>query len=702
MPNNSDDTWLNEALCFAPQEVIPLLFLGDDSRIAQVVHAALASLAEPDLSRVIRLANWDNFSVQREDLYSEQFRRSIHPRRIWAGSAPWCVTVIDSATTPVTSYLKLRADLRDREMWPLQHMLFVCGSAEVSFWQDAATALADIHDPVFFLSEKGAQSRSSELIAAGVASYIFTAWSRYFETQDGNLRNALCLWGPARIFTLGVGRDVPDIDYQTAIWRPPIQRRLFGEWCEKITGDVPHHSFPATREIIERWLPEDAYYLDAPEEGTGSADAWAGPTIAAASQSAEIETVRIRYREDSRTPGFPSHTALYAWSQRIALLDKLRSLLRIVDRQSVDTVISVRSRPFSGLLRKRVDSYLVVSDEPAGMFTALRQRLINAAGYLKDLALTESREATEGQSLQNNKVLLKKRVGWIPSMPGALMRVALISVGLAWLFIGTFLWAPGSHPFNDPVMRWAAIGAASVLVLLATGVVAQYWITTVSAENCARDARRDLIHEHLYDVGNIIVDTLRKLVAPLSDHVKQLEGDLNSLAAVVCGETDWTAHEKSDGVFAKKALVNANPRFGPDSFSTLVKPLIGDLAKRVHKAIKADLESRDWPTLDQARWLEVVAIRGEEVTRDTLVRFKYEEAARSAGLTSNDLELVVSDVVSAARHPAFPSPMTPNCHVVLYAPTDWQRYLGRHDNVRIYGLNLKGLMAVAAIPLVLE
>jgi hypothetical protein len=680
MPITSGNEWFNEALNFAPKQILPLVCFGDGSSFSAAIQTRVQALAGQALAPIILHADYATAGEKCEELFDADYPRRIDPLKLWRGQPAWCAWFGTGDEKTVSAYLENRRKLARTPTRAYQHFLFLKVNDLGLFQKTIAHKLEETEQFLFLVSEKAAINRTEAILAEGSAVYMFLSWTRYCEAGTGKLRDALDLTGRESVFTLGIGKDLPDYDFFIPDWTARLTASLCREWIKK-TGMTEIPDYQSHKDILRVIAPDETYLVK--------------PVIKleypAISFPDSTDSFHIEFIEDVHTPGFSAKATLQDWAKRIALLRKLDEFLRFLILPSTETVIQSRLTDFPVEFERRFRQFLKIKPEPAGLLEDLRQRIKVSRDYLAQTSDAEVLEPAGMRSLEANIGLLTKRVMNISPVAGALLRLALIAVGLVWLFIGAFVWG-NTNPFNDQVLRWIAVGSASALFVLTGIVFFRWYLIRRSAERSEQLARQDIKNAHIVEVAQIMVRGLKAQCQTLVAKLDDLEAARRTLEdAVRAGLVPETATTRT----------NRNPRFRKEAFDLLFQQNLSEMLKAAHTAIRQSLESVDWPDFDKERWSELVKTHAGNVVKNTLEQLTFDQCVKAADFTEKEKERAVHDVVSEARKPALLVGEDFNSPVWLLAAAEWRLCTGSHDEATIQPLQLNCLMALSPVPVVL-
>jgi hypothetical protein len=679
MQTISGNEWLQDALNFTPRQILPLICFGDGSSFSDAIQSRVKKLAASAFSKVILHARFSEAVGTSECLFSADYPRQIDPLKLWQGQPVWCgwFGVADEKT--IHEYLENRRALDRIPTRAYQHFLFLKVSDLDSFQRTIAPKLEGVEHILFLVAEKAAVNRTENDLAESIAFYLFVSWKRFCDAGTGRMRDALALTGRESVFTLGIGKDIPDYDFCIPDWISRLVGALGKEWTEN-TGMVDVPDYETCEGILRKITPAETYLIKPVVR----------PEYPAISFSGSAELFHIKLIQDIRTPGFSAKATLQGWAKRVALLRKLDEFLRFLILPPAKTVIRRKLHEFGEEYNRRFRQFLRIKPDPLGMIEDLGQRIRISREYLSATGDAEVLEPSGLRSLEANIGILNRRVLNIPPIAGALLRFALIAVGVVWLFIGSFVWG-NTNPFNDRILRWVAVGSVSALVIMFCIIFARWYLIRRGAARSEQLARQDVIDSHLVEIAQTIAKELQLCCGNLMANLDNLE-----LSRQLLGDA---LHKgiTCDPVISRE---NRNPRFKREAFDLLFQHNLREMLKSVHASVRQSLESSNWPDFDKERWAELMKTHASEVVQRTLGQISFDQCVKAADFTSAEKERSVHDVVSEARKPALLIGEDFNSPVWLLTAAEWSLYTGVHDEVTIQPMRLNCLMALSPVPVV--
>ncbi len=660
--------------------MLPLICIGDESCFFQQAQQELQRIIEPALSKVVLIGDLKEVCDKADALFESDFYNKIAPLRIWEGQPIWCAWFIGSEKE-YKSYLEARGRLQAHPYRAYRHFVFMKVSAWPNTSVEQQVQASNSEQLIFVLSEKGALTRTENMLAQAAAAYLYGGWMRFCKDGTGDLRDALSLHGREMVFTLGMAKYSPDYEYFRPMWTERLINAVKLEWLQKsASGDqVP---FPTREALLKDLLPTDTYQIKQTLK----------PVAPAISFPKFEETYGFKYLENLQTPGFSAKNSFWAWPKRIALLRKLDEFLRLIILRTIQTIIVVRVKRFADDFEEQFKKFLYVKQDSFGLFSDLRSRIRLSQEYLEETRAAEILEPVGVCSVEENIAVVKRKVLAIPSIVSALLRLLLVSVGLVWMLFGSFIWGKGVNPFNDVLMRGVAILSASALAVFFVAVIARWYLKRQGAFKAESLARADIIQTHLVDIGRSIVCELKSGTSKLLMQVVDAGNKLDDLV-------DFFKKDSPKVELAKR--VNDSPRFNDQAFQHLFRQKEKDLVLKVHSLIKEELEKIGWPNFSKERWCDVLSAEATRCICEALESLTYMQCVRAADLSMSDQARIVHDLINQARKPALPVSEEFASKVWLLAEPDCEKHLSSNDMAEVRIARIGDLIAVSPIPVVM-
>ena len=675
MPQAFDSSWLRLAIRPDAKRIVPLLIVGDGSAFAKDVQQQLVRLAGEQFGKAIICTDYEKVVEHTKPFFSVGYSSQLLPLQIWEGESVWCVEIVDVKDGKLSDNLSARESAFKDSVRHFNHFAF-CKVDCASKIDEVYSSISKQNDKiVFLLSESGELIREANSIAEVVAVYLFTAWRRYCDKADGNLRHAFGLIEDGAVFTLGFGWDAPDIEYFSSVWTAKLRDSVCKKWLEK--REVHHNSpYLAREDLLRTVLPAQTYFIDQKDDGARLVFETAD------------EEYFLRYKEDRGTQVFSLRTELSKLKERISRLYKQQELLRGIVLPNATTVIFSRIKSCTTDFEQRLRRFVVLDESPVGLMADLAARLHVSKSYLVNTQEVNV-ERQELPSLSQDMEKLKRRLEKTPSLSGALMRLGLIVVGLIWLFLGTFVWGR-KNVFNSSIMLWMAIAASIITIGLVVYIFLLWYFRQLAVWRAAELARIHTIQRHLCDVGDAIVEAIQDETPQLI----QMVDDIEHSRYEVCSRF------QSGKAFVEQIhYENRNPRFGENSFDEVMGRRREELCNAIHTAFKAEIEEGAWPNFDAKIWCDNINRHAADAAKKLCKELGYDECTDSAHLTEDDRRRVVHDVVTDARKPAYQMNGDPNSPMWLIASIAWSQFLGDHNTTQVQNISLNRLIAISPMPI---
>ena len=669
---------LDDAIGIGAEELVPLVLLSDAGSFAQAVGREVSLLVTGPDSKLLIQAEYPERHEALSRIADAAFRTHIHPLRLWKGQLPWVALVADLQEPGANDSLPGLI----RELATSSFVIpFIMGDLSVSDWAELVKRLGDLSGPVFLIAPQGAVKRDEDMLAKGIAAYVFASWSAYARNKDGLWRQALALTGEGRIFSLGMAFDQPDWRFHGFTWQAEALQELARLWSMQ-GGSADRPDYPSALEMAQDVAPSSNYIArDERDNDVGAL-------------LMGQKAISYSFVQSPVIPEFRSARSGENLPLRIQRLRKFREFLFLSERQAVDRLVVRHTRRWQQVLRAKLVRSLILPQSPLGCLRWVRSLLEHWGRYLDTLAGMRLRPAGHVRSFEDNLARLASREARRPVLSGVLLRYLLIVVGSAWTVWGTFFWATRGQPWNDPGMSRILLLTVGGLVVLLALVVGQFGLLQAACVRAELLTRSDLLAEFLAGVVARIRQLLLRRVEVLQ---KELVHWNDTLEKLLAWAEDLAAGR---GLGAPARPGNGNPRFEPGSLATLQAERQTMAVDRVHRALSAKLmEDSRWPLFEATVWGEHVHELMRREVEEQIAQIRYDECVAAARWTDSTCQYLAKDLVHDARRPAFAVNLVEHAAVVLLASRQWEQHVAGDALVRVTGHRLPYVCAVSAVPL---
>jgi hypothetical protein len=681
MATQPPNKWLDDAISVGADEWIPLIFLSDGSPFSQQAAEAFSALLDGACARMVIHAEMADWRTTFAAVASGEFRSQIHPARLWEDQSTWAILVADLDYDGTQELLQseLPSMVANTAVRPLV-LPFLKGEFPVAEWPVVLRKGPAWPNPTFLLSDRDAHQRRSDVIARGLAAFVFAGWLTYTKRRDGLLREALGLSGEERWYSLGMAVDEPDWRFHTRTWTDRATQRLAEQWSS-VAGSAEKPNVPPALDLTIRLAPSINYSA----HGEGSAR---GPALVFGQK-----TIHLSFSETPILPEFSSDQGVSDCATRMHRLRKFRDFLWLSERRTAESLVTQKGWRWQRGWRDGLIKALRLPGEPLGLLRWIGTYFEHGRQYLDALAQVEVKPQKGMRSLETNLKRVAKKEAGIPHLGGALLRFALIAVGSAWTVWGTLFWARRIHVWNDPGMRHVFLGSIGVLAGLLLMIFLHYALARLVAWRAEQLTKRDLLDEFM----NGVVTSIRKsFLLRVKEADREVEGWLDALAKL----NEW-AKDPGNGAATSAAapMGNSNPRFVDSAFSGLLEEHLSGLVRMAHQeVVKTRQDDPRWPSFEIRLWQEDAKAAVKRVVSEIVAKLDYDACVKAANWGDSAKDLLLRDLAADARKPAFNAGSAVQAPVILLGSLDWSSF-ARGDDIRCTGNRLPYLCAVSAVPL---
>jgi hypothetical protein len=336
------------------------------------------------------------------------------------------------------------------------------------------------------------------------------------------------------------------------------------------------------------------------------------------------------------------------------------------------------------------ETQLALPQKPDGLFDFLRKRLGSLREPCHHLAQARLNGFAQGEAFSSLLTEAHRRIDAVPSLEGAVLRLVLIAIGLAWLFLGPIVWKGPQPGMTPDLHRGVLLGASVLLVLLVVAVPTSYVLRMRRAIRGIEAARSAMLHAHLWEVCGALVEELRTLGSSLCRILDDKESQIQKLA---------DAFAPKPAAPAAHALENRRPLFPDASVDPLLEPKLTELAAAAYQRFLARLQ-RDSIQMDADAWKEILKQESAPPAREALAHTSFDQFMTHANPSHMNRKEILENAVAEARQPSLRLPKTAvRSPVLCIAPLAWEAELTDLVNVHPHFLCCRDLVAVSVRPL---
>jgi hypothetical protein len=678
------------ATLFEPKfkRVVPLVTLCDESPFGSLARAELARSRPVEFEKVIGVGGFDEAVALVKPGVTAGFHSQIAPLEIIPGQSPWLCLFQDATCNAGSSswrFLDICQTVRGEIAVDVEAFVFlrVDELAGASSAIDAA-GKSGINVRIFVLSEKGRLLRTVDVLAEAAAYFAIAGWERFCSGNDLRVDRALLLPpGPAGIgYSLGVAHLGVDVAYHAPRLGGRVVRSCVAAWAANgppAGGDA--QPFPDDRSTAQQLLPRRGYrVLDSASDRSGA------PGLQVGRESMHLLWTGI---EDFHPPKTASEKE--GMRRFLAAIKETDAFLKGVVLENARSFINRAAEQVAAERCGRIGPQLSLPDGPMGVFPGLRRILDRLRDRNSTLvsARSERADGTEDPAALCDEA--QRRIDAVPSVPGAVLRILLIVIGLGWLLIAPQLWG-GADP-ESPLTSWVAIGSVGLLLVVIAGVPLSYARAVGRAVRVLELVRQRVVHAHLAEVCRVLVDGLRLVGNRVVAAIDRYESAIDTLEATL-REEGWEVVEAPPA--------NRQPMFSDKAVGLFFAAFAESVKSAAHAGF-LDRVERNPLSLDPEEWKTCVREAATEQVERLLTETPFDELVRYVDERSLSAARLVAGLVADARVPSLLSGSTnPQPPLLCWVPETWAGELKSSLNVERHGLPSRNLVAISVHPMASE
>lgn len=658
----SNDTGsIDDVLNGRRSPVIPFFWCSRDSELSRRLGAELLRLFERGgfgslfipVDSAPDAANW---------MQSPEIGAKIHPFALWENQRPWFVECRQSGDAAVSSE-------DATHLLPVSLRALAEGEADEAP-PEAASGIRFAFD----LSRPAAPN--AERFTAVLAYFLFSAWLRFWNSRVGQLQEAFGLEKPGRSYYLGASWLGPAWGSLVCDRARPVLDSMVERW-QGAASRPKETPCPEFNEFVRLAVPDRGYRLmdydrDDPQVtfDNGEASLWLKMT--------ERLPIKAKISWERRLG------ELLEQGQQVAVFS-IRNALRWAETHVAERFLRVRDS-----LLPYLNPFIGEKPDRACL-TAVEKRIEGLEAGLENLESIEVEECYEIESLEQNIAGLRDKILGMPSLKSAFLRVALIGLACAWLFLGSMLWARGAFTALDYTTRvqvgWVIGGGYALLIVLLLGRWVWYHFGVLRKEELVRrDIRADAARTLAHTVAGLGGSESKRIRSQLKGIAEAL-GNLRAECAKGIEPPASPVEEVPDPRFPKERLEG----FFQDRFEASVR----DAEDR----FQVRMAAKDF-TLDSDVWSGEAGHAAVESLVSIVQGIAFEEVAEMCRLESSDRKNLIQQSVRNARNILAPCGTAHDARALVFLADSWGAFLGERDTTELRDdpVARNGLMAVCAVP----
>lgn len=677
MPLNSANAVLEEVVGTHTEAVVASVWLFDKSVYAASARDQLERLVEPSFSKVVLRGTLGDWKDVIEPLFTSGFHLAVQPLTLLDRIPGICYWVGDATEQNINVIAKSISACDQAHGGAFWHVVLLSGQ-ELAGAAELASIL-ERKGAVVLVSPDGTIKHSLEFLGQATAVYGYSVWCRYWRHPQRDLSKAL--WRPPGrgLLTLGMSGARVDVEYHSRRWQAALCQDHWQQWLKP--AKLPPGTRPRSRSLIQilrHVLPD--WYLAFSEESR----------LPKLSISSPEETVLIAYQSPSERPNGKGWWPPDLFRQWMVRLRAHVDFLGFVALANCRRFVERQVRSLSAWLTEPLRTFITLPAEPEGVFEIMRAKARLCASYARDLARLQIGEEDPPKTrFEEDWKRAVRRVSAIPNIPGALARVALIAVGLAWLTIGPCVWLGAGNPMKTPTLSIVTIASGIALCVCVSGVLLHYYYASLVAVHTLERAFTGAETRHLAQVGGLAVEKLRRVADELEKRFQSKAEEVERL------------QEKARKL---KQLVSPDPRtVGPDNLSFgavdgALEPVVESMKAEVYSTFRERLCSTpDDLTFEYQAWDRLLKETTLAVARERMTLLRYEDCVARENDADARLGALFSNLVAEGMVPALLGvPPDPGANAVLFGrPELWETQRGRHDQVEFHPIGSRALFLVS-------
>ena len=445
------------------------------------------------------------------------------------------------------------------------------------------------------------------------------------------------------------------------------------------------------RDLVQFLIPPEGYSVQQGANPTTGHEIVCGPTsVHLVDRSARlfVDVDRLTKREEV-----------------IRVVTKLRdrrAALHVVTQPGVEAFCRSRTEALEDSIKAELSEALRPSPEIDGILAGVGKKLKYCSDRTRYLQGLESRGDKDRKPSSVQYRDLIRKLAAIPSSWGLCARVALVSIGLAWITLAGMIWAEGWKFWGDATIRSVSYISGFAIVVLFAAAASYYWYANFRACKALSDAEEEAITEHLDHISGEVKSHLNRLGGALVEVVGKPESHADDtwfsrwheiLSAVETEFQRWNAVESklnAGGEFFSEQTIDRLVASKEDHmiqrvWECLYEKLCSDLPESL-------LDSNSYTSWIEGQVKDVVGRVFESLTINELLDFEKPDRSRE--------ERWLHDLVEAAKHPPLKTDWAfHGSRMLVVAPDSWSDRRGIHTELEVVDLRTRRPIVVAAHPL---
>lgn len=679
MPLNSANVVLEEVVGTHAEAVAASVWLFDNSVYAAGARDELERLLEPSLSSVVLRGSLGDWKEVSEPLFTSGFHLIVQPLTLLDRIPGICYWVAEATKENIEVIAKNISECDQAHGGAFWHVVLLSGQDHPGAAK-LASAL-ERKGAVVLVSPDAAIKHSLEFLGQATAVYGYSVWCRYWRHPQKDLSKAM--WRPPGhgLLTLGLSGARVNVEYHARRWQAALCRDQWQQWLK------PAKLTPGTRppsrsliQILRHILPD--WYLAFSEESR----------LPKLSISSPEETVLIAYQSPSERPNGKGWWPRDLFGQWMVRLRAHVDFLGFIALANCRRFVGRQSRSLSSWLSEPLRTFITLPAEPEGMLEIMRTKARLCANYGRDLARLRIGEDDQPKTrFEEDWKRAVRRVSAVPNIPGALARLALLAIGLAWLTIGPCVWLGAGNPLKTPTLSVVTVASGIALCACVLGVLLHYYYASLLAVHTLERAFTRAEKRHLAQVGGLAVEKVRRVADELEKRFQNKTEEVERL------------REQARNL---KAAVSPDPRtVGPDNVSlaavdSALKPMIEQMKTALYSSFRERLNAAPddhLPVFEHQAWEVILKEIALAVARERIALLRYEDCiARENGADAR-LGALFSNLVTEGTIPALAGALPdPGANTVLFGtPALWDPHRGKHDQVEFHPIHSRALFLLS-------
>lgn len=651
---------LDRALLGEPSSVLPLFWEVAGSPEECGIQAALM--------RIFAAAGYSSLLIPVKDrdeaadvLSSPDLASRVHPHSLWENQPAWYVSVRDVSQGLIAES--------------------PTGIVPVSILFSNTSSGSDMppepdHGIAFILDASLPAAPPPERMAEVLAQYLFSAWLNYWQSRDADFHQAFSLYEPGRLYYLGLSWTGPEWSNLIVRRTGGILKEMHQRWLST-TQAPPNHPYPSFDELIRLAVSEQGYRIlenenEAPQVkiDNGEEKLWVKM----------IEPIRLKRNN--------------RWSRRLGeLLEAGQMVVTFSTRNAIRWANIAIGKRFK-LAKSRDSNYLNPFEEEhadRACLKAIEKRMDYLGARLGDIDPLDVEDCFDIRSLEENISALKRKILGQPLLKSAFIRLALIGVGCAWLFIGGAIWTDGAFTAMDYATRLqggAVIGGAYLLlVFLLVGRWIYYRFGILRQEDLTV---RDISATAARSLSDSIVNFTRSEVKSARSELHARKNNFTLLKQTLRDDLVEELDEED---------LDTDPRFPPAKLEGVFQTHFEQTVCKAQDIFALRMSQADFD-LDSKIWIR----EARESARSALIgvteSISFEDVADECDLSPSERESLMKQTVQNARRILLKDAPDTQIQALVFVADSWRQHLGGRDTTELRDdpVPRNGLMGVCALP----